>query len=264
MACHVRLGEGDVRNETACHVPTKPSLPLAKTFQTSTTRDVGVYFGRLLFSSQSFKAILPVGSKLKFMFRFAPVLLLLAMSPVVLTSTQAAPATDGNVKAGTTITDIEGKKHALADKSQVATVLVFTAHDCPISNFYAPEINRLSAEYGPRKVRFFVVYAEDLSIAGARQHAQGFGYRVPLVRDPGFRLSHALGATVTPEAIVLAPDGRRLYRGRIDNRYADFGKKRVRATRRDLREALDAIVKGEPVPHSTTTAVGCFIPDAPK
>lgn len=177
---------------------------------------------------------------------------------------QVSVATGNTLDVGTTITDIAGKRYPLADKNQTATVLVFIAHDCPICNFYAPEINRLTLDYGQRKVRFFVVYAERLSVQEARDHARAFGFRVPLVRDSNFRLSHVLGAQVTPEAAVLSPEGRRLYLGRIDNRFADFGKKRARATQRDLREALDAVLKGEPVPHPKTTAVGCFIPEQVK
>jgi hypothetical protein len=52
-----------------------------------------------------------------------------------------------------------------------------------------------------------------------------------------------------------------LYRGRIDDRVADFGKRRVEPTRRDLRLALDAILAGKPVPARRTKAVGCYIPE---
>ena len=36
-------------------------------------------------------------------------------------------------------------------------VLVFTTTDCPISNRYAPEIQRLAAKYD-NKIRFVLVY----------------------------------------------------------------------------------------------------------
>ncbi|BCM90905.1 hypothetical protein IAD21_02768 [Abditibacteriota bacterium] len=162
----------------------------------------------------------------------------------------------------TTVTDISGKTQRLPTPGQKATVLVFIAHDCPISNAYAPEISRIVADYAKRGVRFLVAYAEsDFNVVGARKHARAYGFQVPIILDSKFRLSHAAGATVTPEVAILAPDGHNLYRGRIDNRFVSYGKKRAQPSQRDLRDALDAIVAGRPVPHPTTTAIGCFIPE---
>jgi hypothetical protein len=64
---------------------------------------------------------------------------------------------------------------------------------------------------------------------------------------------------VTPEAAVLSPDGKVRYLGRIDNRVADFGKARPQATERDVRDALDAVLAGKPVPHPVTKSIGCAI-----
>ena len=64
----------------------------------------------------------------------------------------------------------------------------------------------------------------------------------------------------TPEAAVFA-DGELVYRGRIDDRFVDFGKTRAAATTHDLAFALQAILDGRPVPESRTRAVGCFIPE---
>jgi len=50
-----------------------------------------------------------------------------------------------------------------------------------------------------------------------------------------------------------------LYLGRIDNRVEDFGKVRIQATEFDLRDALDAVLAGRPVPHPRTHALGCAI-----
>ena len=66
---------------------------------------------------------------------------------------------------------------------------------------------------------------------------------------------------ITPEAAVFAPDREMVYRGRIDDRYVDFGKTRARATRHDLTDALEAVLAGESVPNPRTEAVGCFIAD---
>ena len=65
-----------------------------------------------------------------------------------------------------------------------AAVLFFIAHDCPISNGYAPEINRICAEYSPQKVAFYVVYVEpELATAEARIVAQGQITRVGETSD---------------------------------------------------------------------------------
>ena len=69
--------------------------------------------------------------------------------------------------------------------------------------------------------------------------------------------------TITPEVAVLTLDGQMAYRGRIDDTYPGLGQKRNAPLRRDLREALDAILAGKPVAVPRTEAVGCFIPDAP-
>jgi hypothetical protein len=158
------------------------------------------------------------------------------------------------------VRDLDGTRHAIPDPGAKATVLLFLAHDCPISNRYLPEIERLRAADAPRGVRFFAVYAEPgLTPEQARRHRQEYGVAVPAVVEAWRPLVRATGATVTPEAAVLGPDGALLYRGRIDDLYADFGTRRPRATRHELREALDAILDGHTVASPRTRAVGCFI-----
>ena len=141
-----------------------------------------------------------------------------------------------------------------------AIVLVFIVRDCPISNAYAPELQRLYARYAPRKIGFALIYPEpDITLADARKHAKQFGYACPVFLDPSHRWARRAGATMTPEAVVFSPQGRLLYRGRIDDLYVGWGKRRPQATRHDLRDALDAILSGKPVPAPRTTAIGCFI-----
>jgi hypothetical protein len=139
-----------------------------------------------------------------------------------------------------------------------ATVCIFVAMDCPISNSYAPEINRIIAEYSPRGIAFKIVYCDtDATPEAMTKHAKDYGYTVPVALDAKHELATRLHATVTPEVVVLSPDERPLYHGRIDDRYADVGKQRYEATTHDLRDALEAIVHDRPVEHPITQAVGC-------
>src|SRR5688500_1042688 len=51
--------------------------------------------------------------------------------------------------------DVHGApKQPLATDGRRATVLLFIATDCPISNAYTPEVNRIVEAYGPRGVAF--------------------------------------------------------------------------------------------------------------
>jgi hypothetical protein len=72
-------------------------------------------------------------------------------------------------------------------------------------------------------------------------------------------LAHRARASVTPEAVLIDSKGEIRYRGRIDNRYVDFGKPRRVVTTFDLRDALEAVLAGKSVAHPETTAVGCYI-----
>jgi hypothetical protein len=157
--------------------------------------------------------------------------------------------------------DLDGLARQIPDPGARATVLLFIAHTCPNANRYLPEIERLHAAYAARGARILTVYAEPgLGAEEARRHRKEFGISAPALVEPWRELVAATGATVTPEAVVLAPDGRLLYRGRIDDRFAELGRKRARPRSRDLEDALRAVLSGLPVPVPRTEAVGCFIP----
>ena len=141
-----------------------------------------------------------------------------------------------------------------------ATVILFTLPDCPIANAFAPEINRLVADYSARGVAFYLAHADrDVTAATARQHATDFGFRCPVLLDPQHALVTALGATKTPQSFLLDAAGKTVYRGRINNLFADYGTRRQVVTQHDLRAALDAVLAGKPVAQPVTEAIGCHI-----
>lgn len=142
------------------------------------------------------------------------------------------------------------------------TVLLFVSVDCPISNRYAPEINRLYEEFLPRGVRFRLVYPNSLdSEAAVGRHLRDFGLPPIAERDRDHLVVKMAGATITPEAAVFDAGGRLVYRGRIDNRFVELGRERPTATQHDLRDALGALLAGRPASPPRTQAVGCFIAD---
>jgi hypothetical protein len=142
------------------------------------------------------------------------------------------------------------------------TVLIFVSADCPISNRYAPEINRLHQEFAAQGVRFRLVYPNPLDDEAAiKTHVAAYGYPPIAERDRDHALVKMAGATITPEAVVLDARQRVVYRGRIDDRFVELGRERPAATRRDLRNALTAALAGRQPDPSETQAVGCYIAD---
>jgi hypothetical protein len=148
------------------------------------------------------------------------------------------------------------------ESTDTAVVFLFLSTDCPISSRYAPELRRLHDRFASRGVVFWMLYSNPAESAAAVQdHMKAFGLPGRALRDPQHAAVSLTGAKVTPEAAVFDGRGRMVYRGRIDDRYVDFGVDRPSPTRRDVENALDAVLSATPVEEPITEAVGCFLVD---
>jgi peroxiredoxin len=160
------------------------------------------------------------------------------------------------------LSDALGKTHTSAEIHQHrATVLIFVASECPNSNTYAPLLARLFREFSSRGVQFYGVYSDpDDNAATVQKHDSGYQIPYPALLDPRHSLALATGARSTPEAVILSPAGNVLYRGRVDDRFVDFGKTRFSPSTEDLRDALEQVIAGQPVKNPVTKVLGCAIP----
>ncbi len=148
-----------------------------------------------------------------------------------------------------------------ADREAKAIVLVFVCTDCPIANRYAPELRRLYEAFREKSVTFWLVYADDTETPGEiRQHLEEYEQTIPALRDPGHQLVKFCQVSRTPEAVVYSSGHKRQYRGRIDDRFTDYGKSREFASQHDLQTAIEAVLAGQSVPVPETAAIGCDIP----
>jgi hypothetical protein len=178
---------------------------------------------------------------------------------LIVAAASAAPATSKATDA-VVFRDTAGRLHAVTATPARAVVLFFITPDCPVSQGYVPEMNRIQQVYAPRGVAVFAVQGDSVySEADFRRHAAEYAYRFPVLLDPRQDLVRHTNARVTPEAVVLSPQGRVLYQGRIDDRIVSLGTRRQQATSLDLRNALDDVLAGRPVRQPKTLAFGCFI-----
>ena len=175
----------------------------------------------------------------------------------------APPASVGATPAATLAAEELGKGPVdLLAARAPATVLLFTRADCPISNKFAPEVARLCERWTARGVAWFLVYVDPAqSDESVRAHMKDYGCGARVLLDRRHELVKRLGATITPEAALLARDGSLAYLGRIDDRFADVNVQRSAPTTHDLDDALAAVVAGRTPAQARTTAIGCVIED---
>ena len=174
------------------------------------------------------------------------------------------PVTTAAADAGLRLPDLDGRlvDPFAAPSGGRAIVFVFVSVECPISNRYAPEIRRLADGFAARGVTFKIVYPNPAETPSAiRSHLKDYSLPPIALRDPNQALAKLAGASITPEAALYDKQGRRLYLGRIDNRYVNLGVQRPSATEHDLEEALEAALAGRSVRQPTAPAVGCYIAD---
>ena len=142
-----------------------------------------------------------------------------------------------------------------------AVVLLFVRTDCPISNRYAPTIQRLQQEFRG-KANFWLVYPDaNESAAQIRTQHQEFHFSLPALRDVHRDLVKRAHASITPEGAVFDSAGKLIYHGRIDNWYEDFGRSRPSPTTHELENAIRNTLGGKATVPDHANAVGCYISD---
>jgi hypothetical protein len=151
----------------------------------------------------------------------------------------------------------------LAPPGAQAVVLFFAASDCPVSNRYIPEIERLTKQFEPLGVKVWFVYPNPGDNANVvRAHDLEYSITANTVLDTTQSLTQMAHVTTTPEAAVFVTRNGTLrggYRGRIDDRYLSLGTERPQATHHDLEEAIRAVLAGKLVPQPGGPPVGCSI-----
>lgn len=205
--------------------------------------------------------------------RFLLLCALLALatgSPLLLADNTEKPeiASVSETSRKISLKDLDGVAHTplTVPPKDTAALLLFVTPDCPIANAFSPEITRIQRDFGSKKIKIYLVYVDpDLTAESIRKHRKEYGLSaLPALLDYKHTAAKAVGATHTPEAALVTAKGKLAYRGRINNLYAKLGKARRKITKHDLRDALEALTTGKPVPTPRTKVIGCYLPTLPK
>ncbi|MFQ5670272.1 MAG: thioredoxin family protein [Acidobacteriota bacterium] len=177
-------------------------------------------------------------------------------------SVQALQLGDAILLATQKMQSVDGSRVSIADvRGEKGTLVVFTCNACPWAKAWEERIAALGNLYRGKGIGVIAINAND----PARNAEDGYdvmqtrarerGMRFPYVVDATSEMARRFGATRTPEAFLFDSGGRLVYHGTIDDNAHDPGK----VQKRYLRDALDAVVTGRPVPVPETKALGCSI-----
>ena len=148
--------------------------------------------------------------------------------------------------------------------SKKVVVIVFTSHNCPYSKIYEQRAKEFIQNYEQKGVSFLLINpnspstnAEE-SVEGMAAAAMQRDYKSPYLADPNQSVCDKFGATKTPEIFILKNQGGSFiikYKGAID----DNPQVASDVTSNYLKEALEALLAGQPVKISEKRATGCMI-----
>jgi hypothetical protein len=164
---------------------------------------------------------------------------------------------------------VDGKVHRLGDYSaSPVLVIVFTCNHCPIASQYEGRIQKLADDYQPKGVAVLAIQPndpnairideldsadtsdtlEEMKIRAAYKHLR-YAY---LYDGATQGVARALGPQATPHVFIFDTERKLRYQGRFDSSYREELVKT-----RDVRDAIDALLAGKPVPAQQTPTFGC-------
>lgn len=168
---------------------------------------------------------------------------------------------------------ITGRTMTLEElKGRSGTVVMFICNHCPFVKHVSPEISKLAREFQPRNISFIAISSNDVesypedSPELMKKNALNKGYTFPYLYDPDQKAAKAYDAACTPDFYLFDADLDLVYRGQLDDSRPGNG---LPLTGNDLRNAIKALLHGEPINEVQKPSIGCNIkwkagPPTPK
>jgi thiol-disulfide isomerase/thioredoxin len=107
--------------------------------------------------------------------------------------------------------DLAGRPHALADYRGQVLLVNFWATWCEPCRHEMPSIQRLRDRLGDKRFAVLLVNVDEPE-ARVRRYVDEVRLDLPIVLDPGKRVTSRWGVKTLPATFLLGPDGRVRYR----------------------------------------------------
>ncbi len=209
----------------------------------------------------------PILASLIFLF------LVLCPGKVVSQTTHPEPETlkPGSKAPDFSLKGVDGKTYSLKDFNKASVlVIIFSCNHCPTAQAYEDRIIDLSKDYKPKGVEVVMIspnntdalnYSElgytDMgdSFEEMKQRAADKKFPFPYLYDGDEqKTALAYGPIATPHCFVFDRDRILRYTGRVDG-----SEKPGTGKGEDVRNAIDAVLSGNPVRNPVTKVFGCSV-----
>jgi peroxiredoxin len=171
------------------------------------------------------------------------------------------------VPLGTPAPDFElpsadGTTVKLADLDGRALLVMFLCNHCPYVRHVERALGALVAEYAGQGLAAVGICSNDLDAypddgpEGMATQARRAGFGFPYLLDETQQVAAAYRAMCTPDLFAYGPDRLLAYRGAFDDSTPRNGRPVTGAL---LRDALDRVLAGQPVPEPHRPSMGCSL-----
>ncbi|WP_194847262.1 thioredoxin family protein [Candidatus Neptunochlamydia vexilliferae] len=156
-----------------------------------------------------------------------------------------------------------GKKVSLEEiRSDIATVVMFICNHCPYVKHLQEMLIALARDYIPKGISFVAINSNDVTAYSEdgpeemEKLAEKLDFPFPYLFDETQEVARAYQATCTPDFFVFDGKLKCAYRGQFDDSRPG---NRNPVTGKDLAEALDCLLMGNPVTPDQQPSMGCNI-----
>jgi len=169
----------------------------------------------------------------------------------------------GTVAPDFSLPDVVTNKTVRRDdfRRQKGLLVMFICTHCPYVKHIEKGLAQLGADYS-EKLRIVAISSNDAksypddSPAGLKRQAQTMGFKFPYLYDESQETARAYKAACTPDIYLFDAEMKLVYRGQFDGSRPRNG---VPVTGKDLRAALDAVLRGERPSAEQRASIGCNI-----
>ena len=146
-------------------------------------------------------------------------------------------------------------------RGQKGLLVMFLCTHCPYVKHIEKGLAQMGTDYAG-KLGIVAISSNDAKSypddnpAGLKRQAQTMGFQFPYLYDESQAVARAYKAACTPDIYLFDAEMKLVYRGQFDGSRPGNG---VPVTGKDLRAALDAVLRGEKPNANQKASIGCNI-----